>query len=138
MSRLLGLDVGNRRIGIAVSDDLGIIATPVGYVERGPTDRTQIQALIDRYQVTGLVAGIPRSMSGEEGMQAKDVRTWSKHLAKDLAIPLQFYDERLTTVMAERALISSGRKRDQRKHEIDATAAAIMLQGYLDSQSVRR
>ncbi len=138
MSRLLGLDVGNRRIGIAVSDDLGIIATPVGYVERGPTDRTQIQALIDRYQVTGLVAGIPRSMSGEEGMQAKDVRTWSKQLAKDLAIPLQFYDERLTTVMAERALISSGRKRDQRKHEIDATAAAIMLQGYLDSQSVRR
>ena len=138
MSRLLGLDVGNRRIGIAVSDDLGIIATPVGYVERGPTDRTRIQALIDRYQVTGLVAGIPRSMSGEEGMQAKDVRTWSKQLAKDLAIPLQFYDERLTTVMAERALISSGRKRDQRKHEIDATAAAIMLQGYLDSQSVRR
>lgn len=135
---MLGLDVGNRRIGIAVSDDLGIIATPVGYVERGPTDRTQIQALIDRYQVTGLVAGIPRSMSGEEGMQAKDVRTWSKQLAKDLAIPLQFYDERLTTVMAERALISSGRKREQRKHEIDATAAAIMLQGYLDSQSVRR
>jgi putative Holliday junction resolvase len=137
VTRLLGLDVGNRRIGVAVSDELGIIATPVGYVERGPADRTEIRALVQRFGASALVAGIPRSMSGQEGMQAKDVRTYAKQLANDLELPLQFYDERLTTVMAERSLISSGRSRAQRKHEIDATAAAIMLQGYLDANAAR-
>src|SRR4051812_11358133 len=112
MNRLLGLDVGNKRIGIAVSDELGIIATPVGYVERGQGDRAELSALIARYGINGLVAGIPRSLSGEEGMQAKDVRTYAKQLARDLQQSLVFYDERLTTVIAEKTLISQGRRRE--------------------------
>src|SRR4051812_10447554 len=104
--RLLGLDVGMRKIGVAVSDDLGIIATPVGFVERGPRDRDQFRALIDRYSAGALIAGIPRGLSGNEGMQAKDVRTYTNQLAKDLGLKVTYYDERLTTVIAERQLIS--------------------------------
>jgi putative holliday junction resolvase len=136
--RLLGLDVGMRRIGAAIGDDLGIIATPIGFVERGPKDRVQFRAMIERYSVGGLIAGIPRGLSGAEGIQARDVRGYTNQLAKELGLTVIYYDERLTTVIAERQLISGGRSRSQRRLEIDAAAAAVMLQGYLDSVSTRR
>jgi putative Holliday junction resolvase len=138
VTRLLGLDVGTRRIGVAVSDDLRIIATPVGFVERGPNDRAELAKLVERFKITGLIAGMPRGMSGAEGPQARDVRSYSDSLAAALGMKVIYYDERLTTVIAERSLISGGRTRSQRRQEIDALAAAVMLQGYLDSISVRR
>jgi putative Holliday junction resolvase len=136
--RTMGLDIGSRRIGVAVGDELGIVATPVGFVQPGPSDRTAFADLIRRHRVTRLVVGIPRSMSGKEGPQAKEVRSYATALAADLDVPLTFWDERLTTVIAERSLISGGRTRQQRKGEIDAAAAAVMLQGYLDHQAMQR
>jgi putative Holliday junction resolvase len=136
--RLLGLDVGTVRIGVAVSDELGIIATPIGFVARGPNDRAAFRKLVDHYQIGEIVAGMPRGMSGREGPQAQDVRTYSDALAEDLELSLTYWDERLTTVIAERSLISGGRSRQQRRSEIDSASAAVMLQGYLDRQASRR
>src|SRR5688572_22955833 len=136
--RLLGLDVGTVRIGVAVSDELGIIATPLDFVARGPQDRSAFRKLVDRYQIGGLVAGIPRGLSGREGPQAQDVRGYTNALARDLDLPLVYWDERLTTVIAERSLITGGRSRQQRRAEVDSMAAAVMLQGYLDRQASQR
>ena len=138
-SRLLGLDIGTVRIGVAVSDELGIIATTLAYLERGPNDRIAFRKLEDQYRIGTLVAGIPRGLSGREGPQSQDVRNYADSLALDLNLPLVYWDERLTTVIAERSLIEGGRSRRQRKAEIDSVAAAVMLQGYLDWRaSLRR
>ena len=138
LGRLLGLDVGGRRIGVAVSDELGIMASPVRYVERGKNDRAAFRELVSRYGPVALVIGLPAGMSGREGPQAKDVRDYADTLGADLDLPIRYWDERLTTAMAERTLIAGGRRRDQRREEIDALAAAMMLQSYLDHESLRR
>jgi putative Holliday junction resolvase len=138
VGRVLGLDVGSRRIGVAVSDELGTIASPVGFVERGPRDRAELRRLLDQYGATRLVAGLPAGLSGREGPQAADTRAYADALAADLDLPLDYWDERLTTAIAERSLIASGTRRDKRRDRIDAVAAAIMLQSYLDAQSIRR
>lgn len=136
--RILGLDVGERRIGVAVSDELGVVASPVGYVPRGPGDREALRALVERYGVTRLVAGLPRGLSGREGPQAADVRAYADALAADLGLPIEYWDERLTTAIAERSLIESGSRRKQRRERVDAVAAAVMLQDYLDAQRRKR
>jgi putative Holliday junction resolvase len=128
----MGLDIGSRRVGVAIGDELGIVATPVGFVQPGPQDRAEFMKVIELHGITELVVGIPRTMSGTVGPQAKEVRGYANALARDLKLPLTYWDERLTTVIAERNLISSGRSRQQRREEIDAAAAAVMLQGYLD------
>ncbi|HET8524665.1 MAG TPA: Holliday junction resolvase RuvX [Thermomicrobiales bacterium] len=130
----MALDVGGKRTGVAVADELGIIATPVGYVTRGSGDRAAFQELVERWQVDTLVVGLPTSLSGKEGPQAADVRTYANALAKELELPLEFWDERLTTTIAERALIAGGHRRDRRKERVDAVAAAVILQGYLDAR----
>ena len=135
--RLLGLDIGSRRIGVAISDELGIVASPLGFVEPGPNDRAAFRKLVEQHNTTELIVGIPRTMTGAEGPQAKEVRTYAKALARDLNMPLTYWDERFTTVIAERSLISGGRSREQRRKEIDAAAAAVMLQGYLDFQATQ-
>jgi len=136
--RLLGLDVGTVRIGVAISDELGIIATPISFISRGPDDRAAFRKLVAQHQIDGFVAGFPRGLSGREGPQAHDVRSYTDSLARDLQLPLVYWDERLTTVIAERSLISGGRTRQQRRAEIDSAAAAVMLQGYLDRQASQR
>ena len=136
-NRLMGLDIGSRRIGVAISDELGIVATPIGYIKPGPGDRNTFANLIHTHRITELIVGIPRTMSGKEGPQAKEVRAYAKALADDLDMPLTYWDERLTTVIAERNLISGGRSRQQRREEIDAAAAAVMLQGYLDYRTAQ-
>lgn len=132
--RIMALDVGGKRTGVAVADELGIVATPIGYVTRGVGDRAAFQELIDHWRVDALVVGLPTSLSGQEGPQAADVRTYANALAKDLSLPLDFWDERLTTTIAERALIAGGHRRNRRKERVDAVAAAIILQGYLDAR----
>lgn len=134
--RLMGLDLGSRRIGVAIGDELGIVATPVGFVSSGPRLHDELAALAHKHGVTGLVVGMPRTMAGAEGPQAKEVRALAIAIARALKLPVTFWDERLTTVIAERSLISGGRNRQQRRHEVDAAAAAVMLQGYLDRQAV--
>jgi putative Holliday junction resolvase len=137
IGRVLGLDVGGKRIGVAVSDELGTIASPVGFVIRGSGDRTEFKRLVERYGAGRLIVGLPAGLSGREGPQAADVRTYAEALARDLDLPIEYWDERLTTAIAERSLIESGSRRDRRKEQVDAVAAAVMLQGYLDAATAR-
>lgn len=136
--RALGLDIGAKRIGVAISDEFGTIASPVGFVQRGPRDRQELRALLDRFGAVRIIAGLPAGLSGREGPQAADVRNYADNLALDLGVPLDYWDERLTTTIAERSLIASGSRRDQRRERIDAVAAAVMLQGFLDAAATRR
>jgi putative Holliday junction resolvase len=130
----MALDVGGRRIGVAVSDESGAIATPVGYVRREGGDRAELRQLSERWRVERLVVGLPTSLSGREGPQAAEVRAYADALAAALDLPLDYYDERLTTAIAERALLATGARRARRREQIDATAAAIILQDYLDAR----
>jgi putative Holliday junction resolvase len=136
--RILGLDIGSKRIGVAVSDEEGMLASPTTMVERGRNDRAAFRKLIERWQPVLLVSGLPTGLSGREGPQAAETRTYAEALARDLKLPLEYYDERLSTAIAERALLEAGMSRERRKERIDSMAAAIMLQGYLDHQRMRR
>jgi putative Holliday junction resolvase len=134
----MGLDIGERRTGVAVTDEFQTIASPVSVVRRGPTELEALRILADEYAIEGIVAGLPRSLSGREGPQAAEVREFADAAAEALGLPLYYWDERLTTVQAERALIESGHRRDRRKTLVDAVAAAIMLQNYLDFRAAGR
>lgn len=132
--RLLGLDIGGKRIGVAISDEMGLIASPLGMVRRDVAPAREIRALAERYGATRLVVGLPVGMSGREGPQAQEVRGFMEAVAVEIGLPFEYWDERLTTSIAERSLIASGSRREKRKAEVDAVAAAVILQGYLDSQ----
>ncbi len=131
--RVMALDVGERRIGIAISDETGTIASPLTTVQRGHGDLAEIRRLVAEWTVDCLVVGLPTGLSGREGPQAALVRAYATSLAAYLgpAPPIEFADERLTTAIAERSLIESGARRAQRRQRIDAVAAAVILQGYL-------
>jgi len=129
----MALDVGARRVGVAVSDELGMIASPVESVDLKRDGLERLRMLIERYQPARLVVGLPRSMRGGEGMQAAETRAFAKELEADTGVPVTYWDERLTTSMAEQALIASGRRRKERKERVDAVAAALILQNYLDA-----
>lgn len=133
--RVMGLDIGGKRTGVAVSDELGMIASPVTFVLRGAGDRADFRKIIERFGISRMVAGLPSNMSGEEGHQARAAREYADELAADLELPLDYWDERLTSMIAERRMVEAGIRRNQRKERIDAIAAAIMLQGYLDAQA---
>lgn len=136
--RILGLDIGSKRIGVAVSDEEGMLASPTTMVERGRNDRAAFRKLVERWQPVLLVSGLPTGLSGREGPQAAETRVYAESLASDLGLPLEYYDERLSSTIAERALLEAGMSRERRKERIDSMAAAVMLQGYLDHQRTRR
>lgn len=135
-TRTLGLDVGERRIGVAVADELGMIASPVGVVQRGEGDLRRILETARDQGASVVVIGLPTGLSGREGPQAATVRAFADTLANASSGSLEivFWDERLTSMMAERALEAQGRKKNRRSGEIDAIAAAVILQGYLDAE----
>lgn len=138
IGRFLGLDIGERRIGVAVSDELGTIASPVGMIRRDSDVAAEVRDLIVEYDVVRVVAGLPIGLSGREGPQAQAVRAFVEDLAAALEVPVEFYDERLSTAVAERSLIAGGTRRAKRREKVDAVAAAVILQGYLDHQRWRR
>ncbi len=133
--RVLALDVGDRRIGIALSDEMQWIATPhsvytrVGY---GP-DVKHIQALYEQNQCCLVVCGLPRNMDGTVGFQAEKVMALADRL-KEAGLPVEYQDERLSTVSAHQALIEGGMRRDERKGTVDKVAAAVILQAWLDAR----
>jgi putative Holliday junction resolvase len=133
--RVLALDVGDRRIGVAVSDESGTIASPLATVARGREDLAAIGRLVTERQISRLVVGLPTGLSGREGPQATKVRAFAAELAAVLGpdLPIEFWDERLTTTIAERSLIEAGTSRARRRERIDAVAAAVILQGYLEA-----
>lgn len=135
MTRILGLDVGDRWLGLAVSDPLGILASPLTVIERRGDDRRDIEpisSIIKRLEVERLVVGLPLSMDGSMSAQANKVKGFVDKLSEYINLPIELRDERLSTVTAQRLL----RERDPRKSRgrDDAAAAAIILQGYLDEE----
>ena len=134
--RVLGLDVGEKRIGVALSDPLGIMASALTVIE-GKSEASaieQIIALAREHDAERIVVGLPRSLDGRLGPQASKVQAFADSLAGRTGIPVVTWDERFSTVEAERALVEAGMKRDKRKKRLDSVAAALILQGYLDSE----
>jgi len=131
--RIAALDVGEARVGVAVSDELGITAQGVGVVRRvgGRRDLEALASLLARYTPERLVVGLPLALGGSEGPQAAKVRRFAEQAAAHLGLPLEFWDERLTTVAAERALLEADVRRRRRREVIDKVAATLILQGYL-------
>lgn len=137
--RAIGLDVGERRVGVAIADELGLLASPLATIERKKGDLDEIRDLAKTWGADRLIVGLPTGMSGREGPQAAAVRGFAEQL-RELLEPgttIEFWDERLTTVVAERMLRESGARRDKRRDLVDALAAAVILQGYLDAQRSR-
>lgn len=133
--RYLALDVGDKRIGIAVSDTLGLMAQPVGKIESvgwGP-DIQKILTYCKQYQTNQLIVGLPLLMDGTCGEQAQKVKRFAEQLEK-AALTITFWDERMTSVVAERLLIEAGMRREARKNVVDKIAATIILQAYLDAK----
>ena len=130
--RALGLDVGDRRIGLALSDPTGMLASPFGFVERGPSDIADILRVAEENKVAEIVVGLPLSMSGSSGAQAGKVRTFIRDLKSQTDLPIRTVDERLSTVQAQGMLRQSGRRRQRDRGQLDAAAAAVILQAYLD------
>jgi putative Holliday junction resolvase len=135
----MGLDVGERRIGVAIADELGTIASPLTTVTRKPGDLAELRDLAIERGVDVLVVGLPTGMSGREGPQAAVVRAFADDLGDAVgpAIDVAFWDERLTTAVAERVLRERGKRRGRDRGEVDAVAAAVILQGYLDACRTR-
>ena len=130
--RVLGLDVGDARIGLALSDPTGMLASPFGFVERGSTDLADIVRLAEENEVVEIVVGMPLSMSGDSGAQAGKVRGFIRELKSKTDLPIRTVDERLSTVQAQGMLHQSGRRRRGDRGQLDAAAAAVILQVYLD------
>lgn len=132
--RALGLDVGDRRIGVALSDLSGIIAGRLKVLERKGSivDLKVIKQLVDEHGVETLVVGLPLTLKGEQGIQAKKVIDFTNALKQHLSIPVEYIDERLTTVQGTRILQEIHRSSRKRKQLIDQTAAQLILQQYLD------
>ena len=138
--RVLGLDVGDKRIGVAVSDPLRIVASPLEVYERrgGARDLDYIAALAETYGADTVVIGLPLKMEGGDSEQTKKTREFAAALAGRTAAKLIFTDERCTTSAAEEALLEANLPREERKKLIDKVAAAILLQDYLNSPPDKR
>lgn len=132
--RIAGLDVGERRIGVAVSDPLGLTAQGLAVIERTglEADLAALRRILAGYEVAEVVVGLPRDMSGEEGRQAALAREFAVAAREALGVPVTLWDERLTTLQATRALLEADLSRRRRRQVVDKVAAQLILQGYLD------
>ena len=134
--RILGLDIGSKTIGVAVSDELCLIAQGVTTLKRKGLDHdiSELRKLIEEREVEKIVIGLPKNMNNTLGPAAEMVLSFIEELNKHSAIPVITWDERLSTVAAEKALLEADMSRKKRKQVIDKVAAQLILQGYLDSQ----
>jgi len=135
----MGLDIGTRTIGIAISDELGITAQGLKTLRRKSTeeDFKEISAIIRQFEIEKIIVGLPKNMDGTLGRQAEKVLKWMEALKDKVEIPVATWDERLSTVGASRVLLEADLSRRKRKTVIDKVAAVLILQGYLD-QSRRK
>ena len=131
--RIIGLDPGERRIGVAIADPTGTIASPDRYIDRRAVDPgAEIAALCRELDVCVIVVGLPISLDGREGPSAIAAREFGAMVHEVTQVDVEYHDERFTSVTADQALISGGVRRKKRKEKRDQVAAAVMLQGYLD------
>jgi putative Holliday junction resolvase len=132
--RILAIDHGSKRIGIAVSDELKMIAQPLEFIPAEPFAAflARLNELISDKEVESILVGLPRNMDGSYGPAAQKVQEFVEALKGTVGVPIKTWDERLTSAQANRILIQGNVRRDKRKEKVDAMAAAILLQSYLD------
>lgn len=136
--RALGLDLGSKRVGVAVSDSDGRVATPVEVLQRTgdrKADHRAVSALVEEWEAAVVVVGIPYSLDGTLGPMGRSMAAEAADLAAFLPIPVETYDERLTTVTAERSLREQDVRGPDRRRVVDMVAAAVMLQAWLDGRA---
>ena len=139
MIRIMGLDFGSKTVGVAISDPLGITAQGIEIIRREQENKlrrtlARIEALVQEYQVTEIVLGYPKNMNNTVGERAEKSLAFKEMLDRRTGLPVVMWDERLTTVAANRTLIEGGVRRENRKDYVDMIAAVYILQGYLDSR----
>jgi len=136
ITRSLGLDIGDRRVGVALSDPVGILASPFTIIncQGDMADVAAITDIISQQQVKKIIVGLPRSMDGSLGKQAEKVKIFTRKLCSHTEVPVEFRDERLTTVSAKRLVRDANTRKAKSKVRYDAIAAALILQGYLDEK----
>lgn len=134
-SRLMGLDVGEKTIGLALSDTRLMIASPMETVRRKKwsEDSKKLLKLIEEQQVFGLIIGLPLNMDGSEGPRCQSIRQLAENILKQIDVPICFWDERLSTAAVTRTLLDADMSRKRRSEVVDKMAAAYILQGFLDS-----
>ena len=134
--RILALDHGTKRVGVAVSDEMLIIASPMEFIPAEPWDEflERLQQILREKDVGKILVGMPRNMDGSYGPAAEKVREFVRTLEGILTVPIRVWDERLTSTQANRVLVQAGMRREKRREKVDQTAAAILLQSFLDSQ----
>jgi putative Holliday junction resolvase len=132
--RTMGLDIGSRRIGVAISDELGITAQGLKTISRTSKegDFEEIRKIISEFQIGKIVVGLPKNMNGTLGKQAEIVLQWVRDLIEEVTLPVETWDERLSTVEASKVLLEADVSRRKRKKAVDKLAAVIILQGYMD------
>ena len=137
VERILGLDVGTKTIGVAVSDPLGITAQGLDTIRRTSmaADLAALRDIVALYNASLLVVGYPKNMNGTVGEQARFVERFVEALKEAIPLPVEWEDERLTSKLAQQAMIAGNVKAQRRRQIIDQQAAAVILQGYLDRQS---
>jgi putative holliday junction resolvase len=134
--RHIGLDIGERRIGVAVSDPSGRVATPLVVLDARALarDPSPLRRLFADYEVEEVVVGLPLTLAGEEGRQALAVRTMAERLVEPLGVPVVYHDERLSSTQAERAMAETGADARARRGSVDMVAATLLLQAHLDRE----
>lgn len=140
MHKKMGLDVGDKTIGVALSDIMGITAQPLKTIRRKGYERDfeELMQIIELNSVDEIIAGLPKNMNGTLGPQGEKVIKFIEKLQKAIDIKVEYWDERLTTVAAQKALIEADMSREKRKKVVDMVAAALILQGYLDMKNMKK
>ena len=141
--RIIGLDYGSKTVGVAISDELGITAQGIETITRKEENKlrktlARIEALIEEYNVEEIVLGLPKNMNNTEGERVEACREFAAMLERRTGLQVIMWDERLSTVSANKVLMESGVRRENRKAVIDKKAATFILQGYLDSKANKR
>lgn len=141
--RIMGLDFGSKTVGVAISDPLFITAQGIEIIRRKEENKlrqtlARIEALIVEYEVSEIVLGLPKNMNATEGERVEKTKEFADRLARRTGLPVSFWDERLTTVAADRAMMEAGIRRENRKEHVDKLAAVFILQGYLDERAMRK
>lgn len=135
--KIMALDIGKKRIGVAICDRLEIAATPFAMVKAGKNAVDEVVKIAEKEGVEAIVVGLPTSFDGKERESCHMARFFKNELAQKTSLEIGFYDERLTSKIAESSLIEGGFSREERRTKIDAVAASIILQGYLDNRRSR-
>lgn len=140
LMRIMGLDVGSKTIGVAISDELGITAQGFKTIKRKAMedDFRELYAIISQFQIEKIVVGLPKNMDGSLGKQAEFVLGWIEDLKNKIQLPVETWDERLSTVEASKTLLKADLSRKKRKGVIDKLAAVLILQGYLQQIRSRK